>query len=149
MTKGRIIAVFGSAGLRDVAKRSLMAETAMRLADHVIFTAEDPRSERLEDILAQMVEGARGVGARDQHRFAVIPDRGEAIMRAVELARTGDTVIVCGKGHERSMCFEAIEYPWSDQETLAWSLERRLGRTQRPMPYRLPTSQPPVAEVVS
>lgn len=149
MAEGRVIAVFGSAGLRDVAKRFLMAETAVRLSDYAIITAEDPRSEPLEEILAQMVEGARRAGALDEQDFSVIPDRGEAIRRAVELARAGDVVIVCGKGHERSMCFGDVEYAWSDQEVLAWSLEQQLGRTSGPMPYRLPTSRGLEAEVLS
>lgn len=140
MTPGRLVAVFGSAGLRDVEKRSLMAETALRLADYTVLTAEDPRTESLETILAQMAEGAERAGGREGQDFARIPDRVAAIQWAVDMAQPGDTLLICGKGHERSMCFGALEHPWSDQAVLAWALERRLGLTEDPPPYRLPTA---------
>ncbi len=140
MTRGRVIAVFGSAGLRDVQKRSLMAETSLRLADLTILTAEDPRTESLDLILEQMAEGARRAGGVEGRDFLRIPDRAAAIVAAVELARPGDVVIACGKGHEQSMCFGAVEHPWRDQTVLAWALERRLGQTSAAPPFRLPTS---------
>jgi UDP-N-acetylmuramoyl-L-alanyl-D-glutamate--2,6-diaminopimelate ligase len=140
MTQGRVMAVFGSAGLRDVQKRSLMAETSLRLADLTVLTAEDPRSESLEMILEQMAEGARRAGGVEGRDFLRIPDRTAAIAAAVELARPGDVVIACGKGHERSMCFDAVEHPWRDQTVLAWALDRRLGKTDAPAPFRLPTA---------
>lgn len=140
LTAGRLIAVFGSAGLRDVQKRALMAEIALQQADYTILTAEDPRTESLEDILEEMARGARRAGGREGHDFQRIPDRTAAIVQAVELARPGDVVLVCGKGHERSMCFGTVEHPWRDQEVLAWALERRLGLTDAPPPYRLPTA---------
>jgi UDP-N-acetylmuramoyl-L-alanyl-D-glutamate--2,6-diaminopimelate ligase len=140
MTTGRVIAVFGSAGLRDVQKRSLMAETALRLADMTILTAEDPRTESLDLILEQMAEGARQAGGVEGCNFLRIPDRTAAIAAAVEMARPGDVVIACGKGHEQSMCFGQVEHPWRDQTVLAWALERRLGKTDAPAPFQLPTS---------
>jgi UDP-N-acetylmuramoyl-L-alanyl-D-glutamate--2,6-diaminopimelate ligase len=140
MGGGRLIAVFGSAGLRDVQKRSLMAETALRLADWTILTAEDPRTESLESILAQMAEGARRAGGREGRDFVRVPDRTEAIWQAVATAGPDDVVIICGKGHERSMCFGTVEHPWRDQDVLAWALERRLGRAAPP-PYRLPSAE--------
>jgi UDP-N-acetylmuramoyl-L-alanyl-D-glutamate--2,6-diaminopimelate ligase len=141
MTKGRVIAVFGSAGLRDVQKRSLMAETSLQLADLTILTAEDPRVESLETILEQMAEGARRAGGVEGHNFLRIPDRTAALVAAVELARPGDVVIACGKGHERSMCFGEVEHPWRDQTTLAWALDSLLGKTDAPAPFRLPTAE--------
>ncbi len=140
MTQGRVIAVFGSAGLRDVQKRSLMAETSLRLADLTILTAEDPRSESLDMILEQMAEGVRRADGAEGRDFLRIPDRTAAIVAAVELARPGDVVIACGKGHERSMCFGEVEHPWRDQTVLAWALDRRLGKTDAPAPFRLPTA---------
>ena len=142
MTSGRVIALFGSAGLRDVRKRGLMAETALRLADLTILTAEDPRVESLDLILEQMAEGARQAGGVEGRTFWRIPDRTAAILAAVEMAQPGDVVIVCGKGHEQSMCFGEIEHPWRDQLVLAWALERRLGQTSAPPPFRLPTADP-------
>jgi len=143
MTSGRVIAVFGSAGLRDGQKRGLMAETALRLADLTILTAEDPRTESLDMILEQMAEGARRAGGVEGRNFLRIPDRTAAIVAAVELAQPGDVVIACGKGHEQSMCFGQIEHPWRDQTVLAWALEQRLGRTAAPAPFWLPTAEPP------
>jgi UDP-N-acetylmuramoyl-L-alanyl-D-glutamate--2,6-diaminopimelate ligase len=140
MTTGRVIALFGSAGLRDVQKRSLMAETALRLADVTILTAEDPRVESLDLILEQMAEGARQAGGVEGRDFLRIPDRTAAIAAAVEMARPGDVVIACGKGHEQSMCFGEVEHPWRDQVVLAWALDRRLGQTDAPAPFWLPTS---------
>jgi UDP-N-acetylmuramoyl-L-alanyl-D-glutamate--2,6-diaminopimelate ligase len=140
MTQGRVIAVFGSAGLRDVQKRSLMAETSLRLADLTILTAEDPRSESLDLILEQMAEGARRAGGVEGRDFLRIPDRTAAIASAVELAQPGEVVIACGKGHERSMCFGEVEHPWRDQTVLAWALDRRLGKTDAPAPFWLPTA---------
>lgn len=142
MTRGRVLAVFGSAGQRDVQKRSLMAETAVRLADLTILTAEDPRTESLDMILEQMAEGARRAGGVEGRDFLRIPDRTAAIVAAVELAQPGDVVLACGKGHERSMCFGAVEHPWRDQAVLAWALERQLGRSAAPAPYWLPTAAP-------
>ena len=119
---GRIIAVFGSAGLRDVQKRRLMAETSAELADLSILTAEDPRTESLDDILAMMAQGCRAHGGIEGETFWRIPDRGLAIYQACRLARAGDLVIVCGKGHEQSMCFGATEFPWDDREALRSAL---------------------------
>jgi UDP-N-acetylmuramoyl-L-alanyl-D-glutamate--2,6-diaminopimelate ligase len=141
MTSGRVLAVFGSAGLRDALKRPLMAETAARLADRSILTAEDPRTESLDLILAQMAEGARRVGAVEGERFCRIPDRTTAIQAAVDQAQPGDVVLVCGKGHEQSMCFGAVEYPWRDQVVLAWALDRRLGSRGASAPFWLPTAE--------
>ncbi|HNS01982.1 MAG TPA: UDP-N-acetylmuramoyl-L-alanyl-D-glutamate--2,6-diaminopimelate ligase [Anaerolineae bacterium] len=142
MTAGRVIALFGSAGLRDVRKRGLMAAASLRLADLTILTAEDPRVESLDVILEQMAEGARQVGGVEGRNFWRIPDRTAAILAAVEMAQPGDVVIVCGKGHEQSMCFGEIEHPWRDQLVLAWALERRLGQSSAPPPFRLPTADP-------
>jgi UDP-N-acetylmuramoyl-L-alanyl-D-glutamate--2,6-diaminopimelate ligase len=135
---GRVIAVFGSAGLRDRLKRRMMAETSAELADLTMLTAEDPRSEALADILVEMAGGAQARGAIEGRSFWRIPDRGEAIRRAVSLAQPGDVVIVCGKGHEQSMCFGDVEYPWDDRVALRAALAELLGVPGPAMPY-LPT----------
>jgi len=119
---GRVIAVFGSAGLRDPAKRRMMAEVAAALADVTVLTAEDPRTESLDAILEDMAEGCRQGGLVEGDTFFRVPDRGEALYRAVQMARPGDLVIACGKGHEQSMCFGAVEYPWDDREALRAAL---------------------------
>lgn len=115
MTDKRVITVFGCAGERDVAKRPLMAEIATRLADVSIFTAEDPRHEKIETILAEML---KGVKPENQTKYLTEPDRMKAISKAVALAQAGDLIVVCGKGHEQSMCFGDVERPWSDQAAL-------------------------------
>lgn len=121
---GRLIAVFGSAGLRDRAKRELMGEISGRLADITIVTAEDPRTEDLDEINAAIVAGVRRGGP--QRVYAVVPDRAAAIQLAVDIAQPGDVVAAFGKGHERSMCFGTTETPWSDQDALTAALRRRV-----------------------
>lgn len=120
---GRLIAVFGSAGLRDVAKRRLMGQVSGRLADFTVVTAEDPRTEDLDTINAAIAAGVQEFAPATA--FTIVPDRTAAIQFAVEMARTGDIVAAFGKGHERSMCFGEIEYPWSDQDAMATALDRR------------------------
>ncbi len=123
-TAGRLIAVYGCAGLRDLAKRPMMGEISGRLADLTVITAEDPRTEPLEEICEQVAAGCRRAGRSEGEGYLIVGDRGEAIHRALSLAAAGDTVIICGKGHERSMCYGTTEYPWSDQDATAEALER-------------------------
>jgi UDP-N-acetylmuramoyl-L-alanyl-D-glutamate--2,6-diaminopimelate ligase len=139
ITQGRVIAVFGSAGLRDRAKRRMMAETAIQYADCTVLTAEDPRTESLEMILDEMAEGAKAQGGLEGKTYWRVPDRGEAICFAVSQAKAGDVVIACGKGHEQSMCFGVTEYPWDDRIALRSALAQLLGIPGPQMP-RLPTS---------
>lgn len=128
LTAARVLAVFGSAGLRDVEKRAWMGEIGGRLADVTVLTAEDPRTESLDAILAEMARGAEKAGAIEGQSYFRVPDRAEAIQFAVDLARPGDLVITCGKGHEQSMCYGTVETPWSEHEALRTALRRRLGR---------------------
>lgn len=142
LAKGRIIAVFGSAGLRDREKRRLMAETSIALADISVLTAEDPRSESVYDILEEMAGGAEKRGGREGQDFLRIPDRREAIRYAVRLAKPGDVVVCCGKGHEQSMCFGSVEYAWDDRTALSAALAEYFGVSGPSMPVLpdLPTS---------
>jgi UDP-N-acetylmuramoyl-L-alanyl-D-glutamate--2,6-diaminopimelate ligase len=128
---GRVIAVWGSAGLRDREKRRLMGTVSAQLADLTILTAEDPRTEPLEDILAESAAACQHEGRQEGKDFWRLPDRGEALRFAVELARAGDVIIACGKGHEQSMCFGATEYPWDDREALRRALR---GETLATLP---------------
>ncbi len=134
MTPGRVITVFGSAGLRDREKRRLMAEVSQEFADVSIITAEDPRTESLTDILAEMATAAAGKGGTEGQSFHRVPDRREAIRKAVGLAQPGDLVISCGKGHEQSMCFGTEEYPWDDRTALRAALAEKLGIEGPAMP---------------
>ncbi len=138
MTDGRVIVIFGSAGLRDKEKRRMMAEVAAKWADLSILTAEDPRTESLEGILGEMAEGARRLGGVEGRSFWRVADRGEAIRFGVSLAQPGDALVTCGKGHEQSMCFGATEYPWDDRVALRAALSEALKIEGPNMPY-LPT----------
>jgi UDP-N-acetylmuramoyl-L-alanyl-D-glutamate--2,6-diaminopimelate ligase len=142
MARGRVITVFGSAGLRDREKRSLMAAVAAQLADVSILTAEDPRTESLEEILEEMAAGARSRGAAEGRSFYRIPDRGEAIRLGVRLARPGDVLMACGKGHEQSMCFGTTEFPWDDRIAMRAALSELMGVEGPALPY-LPTRGSP------
>ncbi len=145
MTRGRVICVFGSAGLRDKAKRRMMAEISAELADLSVLTAEDPRTESLDGILEEMAQGARSKGGQEGKTFWRAPDRGEAIKFALRLARPGDLVISCGKGHEQSMCFGKTEYLWDDRTAMRAALAEYLGIEGPQMPY-LPTRDKSEAE---
>ncbi len=130
--KGRVIVVFGSAGKRDVEKRRLMAEVAAQQADISILTAEDPRTESLTDILEMMAFGCRRQGGIEGQTFWRMPDRGQAIYFALTLARKQDVVLICGKGHEQSMCFGTTEYPWDDRR--ATYIAIKAFQANEPMP---------------
>jgi UDP-N-acetylmuramoyl-L-alanyl-D-glutamate--2,6-diaminopimelate ligase len=145
MTKGRVICVFGSAGLRDKEKRRIMAETSAELADLTVLTAEDPRTESLEGILEEMAAGARSRGGREGETFWRVADRGEAIRFALRLARPGDILLSCGKGHEQSMCFGQTEYLWDDRTAMRAALAEYQGVEGPQMPY-LPSSDKPEEE---
>lgn len=109
---GNLIVVFGSAGERDKTKRPLMGKVVSKFADKIILTAEDPRSESVKEINKQIARGINGYGGE----LFEIENRGEAIYFAInKLAKRGDTIAICGKGHEESMCFEGTEYEWSDK----------------------------------
>ncbi|MBN8582893.1 MAG: UDP-N-acetylmuramoyl-L-alanyl-D-glutamate--2,6-diaminopimelate ligase, partial [Anaerolineae bacterium] len=135
MTSKRVIAVFGSAGLRDKEKRRMMAETSAELADLTVLTAEDPRIESLDGILEEMAEGMRSRGGREGENFWRVPDRGEAIKFALRLAQPGDIVLSCGKGHEQSMCFGKTEFLWDDRTAMRAALADFLGVEGPAMPY--------------
>jgi UDP-N-acetylmuramoyl-L-alanyl-D-glutamate--2,6-diaminopimelate ligase len=128
---GRVITVFGSAGERDVAKRSLMAAVSARDADLTVLTAEDPRRESLSDILSVMAQACREEGGVEGETFWRIPDRGRAIYHALTQAEPPDLVLICGKGHEQSICFGKTEYPWDDREATRAALDAFLAG--RPM----------------
>ena len=135
MTAGRVIAVFGSAGLRDREKRRLMAEVSAKLADITILTAEDPRTESLDAILDEMARAAAAQGGVEGQSFWRVPDRREAIRIAIQMAQPGDLVLSLGKGHEQSMCFGVTEYPWDDRTAMRAALAEHLHQPGEPMPF--------------
>jgi UDP-N-acetylmuramoyl-L-alanyl-D-glutamate--2,6-diaminopimelate ligase len=137
--EGSVICVFGSAGLRDREKRRLMGQVAARRADFTVVTAEDPRTEELAAIMAETTGEMEQLGHVAGRDFVAIPDRQRAILYAVQHARPGDVVVVCGKGHEQSMCFGTVEHPWRDQDALAWALDQLQDRAPATPPFVLPT----------
>ena len=121
VTPGRLIVVLGAGGDRDQGKRPLMGEAAARLADLVIVTDDNPRSEDPAAIRASVVAGASvGPGAAIE-----IGDRREAIEHAVALAHRGDAVVVAGKGHENGQEIAGTVHPFDDRVVVREALERR------------------------
>ena len=120
-TSGRIILVVGAAGERDVSRRTGIARAAALNADFTIFTEEDHRTESLESILETMEGEAR----IHNGNFALEPDRRAAIRLALEQAKPGDTVLLAGKGHERSLERGLDVLPW-DENTEARAILQTL-----------------------
>ncbi len=111
---GGVIAVFGSAGERDTAKRPMMGRIAGERCRLVVVTDEDPRNEDREAILDQIAVGAERVGRRRGTDLLLIADRGAAVRAAMELARPGDVLLLAGKGHETSIIGPTGARPWDE-----------------------------------
>ena len=118
ITTGSVIAVLGCGGDRDASKRSLMGLALRDGADIAIYTSDNPRSEKPEDILVQMV-----LDIDVQAPNEVITDRKAAIRAAVNHATAGDVVIVLGKGHEKGQEISGVIYPFDDRIELARAIE--------------------------
>jgi UDP-N-acetylmuramoyl-L-alanyl-D-glutamate--2,6-diaminopimelate ligase len=116
-TTGRVVVVFGCGGDRDRGKRPIMGEIATRLADVVIVTDDNPRSEVPAEIRAAILAAAPGA--------IEIGDRREAIHEAVAMLHAGDTLIVAGKGHEEGQTIGAETLPFSDHEEVRAALRER------------------------
>lgn len=127
-TQGRLIHVFGAAGLRDASKRPAMGEASSRSADVIILTSEDPRTESVARINEQIQSGIHGFNEvsnpspaliiHDKKILAEIDDRKQAISCAVRSALPGDIVVLTGKGHEQSINYGKGEVPWSEHEAV-------------------------------
>ncbi len=115
ITRGKLIAVFGSAGDRDREKRPWMGEIAARLSDYAVFTNEDPREEDAMTILNEIAAGAEEVGWREGEQYVRIEDRRQGIAHAVRKASAGDTILLAGKGHERSILIGRGKEPWDER----------------------------------
>jgi UDP-N-acetylmuramyl-tripeptide synthetase len=113
-TSGRLILVFGCGGDRDRTKRPLMGRHAARLADIVWVTSDNPRSERPESIIEEILAGMAGAD-RQGDRIRVEPDRSKAIEAAITAARPGDSVIIAGKGHETCQIIGDRVTPFDDR----------------------------------
>jgi len=123
LTAGRVISVFGAGGDRDRGKRPLMGRAGAELSDLAIVTSDNPRSERPEAIVEEVLAG---VG--DRGGVEVEPDRRAAIGLALARARPGDTVVIAGKGHEQGQEFEGgRKVPFDDREVAREELRRLQG----------------------
>lgn len=129
ITAGRLITVFGCGGDRDRTKRPIMGEIAGRLSDLPVLTSDNPRTEDPLKIIAEVEEGLVRVLERD--RYLVVPDRREAIFRAVAAAGKGDTVLIAGKGHEDYQIIGTQKYPFDDREEAQRALDRIIRARER------------------
>jgi UDP-N-acetylmuramoyl-L-alanyl-D-glutamate--2,6-diaminopimelate ligase len=125
--RGRVICVFGAGGDRDRGKRPLMGEIAARLADTVVVTSDNPRSEDPEEIIAEIMEGVERVEPGSRAPVVRrIADRAEAIAEAVAVAEQGDVLVIAGKGHEQGQEFaDARKVPFDDATVAREALRAR------------------------
>lgn len=112
---GRIITVVGCGGNRDKGKRPIMAKEAVKLSDQVILTSDNPRFEKPEDIINDMLEG---LNSEDKEKTVCITDRAQAIKTAAMLANKGDVILVAGKGHEDYQEVAGVKHHFDDREKL-------------------------------
>jgi UDP-N-acetylmuramoyl-L-alanyl-D-glutamate--2,6-diaminopimelate ligase len=118
--QGKLWCVFGCGGDRDATKRPLMGGVAERLADEVVLTSDNPRSEDPRDILEQIADGMQ-----DRGRVRMIEDRAAAILHAIKHAAPADVVLVAGKGHESTQEIQGRKRPFSDREHVRLTLGTR------------------------
>jgi UDP-N-acetylmuramoyl-L-alanyl-D-glutamate--2,6-diaminopimelate ligase len=111
----KVITVVGAGGDRDRTKRPEMAEAACRYSEQVILTSDNPRSEDPEAIIKEMWVGVKD---EEQEKVSSVPDRKGAIGKAVSLARTGDIILVAGKGHEDYQEIQGVKYHFDDREVV-------------------------------
>ncbi len=131
LCRGRLVTVFGCGGDRDRAKRPLMAEAVARSSDLAIATNDNPRTEDPDRILQDVERGLAALERIDpdelearESGYAVIPDRREAIARAIALARPEDTVVLAGKGHEDYQIIGREKLPFDDRSEARTALSR-------------------------
>jgi UDP-N-acetylmuramoyl-L-alanyl-D-glutamate--2,6-diaminopimelate ligase len=125
LTPGRLVMVIGAGGDRDQGKRPVMGEIAARLADVLIVTDDNPRTEDPATIRAALLAGATAVPEAERAELHECGDRREAIRLAVADARAGDTVVVAGKGHETGQEVDGTVHPFDDRTVLLEELTRR------------------------
>ncbi|MBI5892756.1 MAG: UDP-N-acetylmuramoyl-L-alanyl-D-glutamate--2,6-diaminopimelate ligase [Deltaproteobacteria bacterium] len=117
IAKARIITVFGCGGNRDKGKRPIMGEIAARLSDIAIITSDNPRNEDPLEIIKEIEAGVKG------QDYIIIPDRKEAIKKAVRLAKKGDIIVLAGKGHEKYQIIGNEKSPFDDVEEIKRAME--------------------------
>jgi UDP-N-acetylmuramoyl-L-alanyl-D-glutamate--2,6-diaminopimelate ligase len=126
---GRVVCVFGAGGDRDRGKRPLMGEIAARMADVVVVTSDNPRSEDPEAIISEILAGtARAAQLARMRPIESIVDRKEAISQAIADARTGDVLVIAGKGHEQGQeLADGRKLPFDDVSVARDVLRARMG----------------------
>lgn len=110
----RIVLVFGCGGDRDPSKRKVMARIASRMADSLVITSDNSRSENPADIISDILSGVD-----KESEFAVVPDRAEAIRYAIKHARAGDIILLAGKGHENYEIDSRGKHPFCEKDIAA------------------------------
>ncbi|MDR1496572.1 MAG: UDP-N-acetylmuramoyl-L-alanyl-D-glutamate--2,6-diaminopimelate ligase [Clostridiales Family XIII bacterium] len=131
---GRLISVFGCGGDRDPGKRAPMGEISGRLADYTIITSDNPRTEDPAAIIARIEEGIKPTGGA----YETEPDRAKAVERAILSAKSGDVVVVAGKGHEDYQIIGREKVHLDDRETAEAALKRRNADENRKVAARFP-----------
>ncbi len=123
VVKGKLIVLFGSAGRRDETKRAVQGKLAGQYADEIVLTEEDDRDVDGQEIMNQIAEGAQSAGkTRDKDLF-LVHDRTEAIQFAIKRAGKNDTVLLLGKGHEKTIERADGEHPWDEIATTHQALK--------------------------
>lgn len=117
VVKGKLIVMFGSAGRRDEAKRAIQGELAGQYADEVIITEEDDRDVDGQEIMRQIAEGAEKAGKTADEDLFLVHDRTAAITFAIQRAQQNDTVLLLGKGHEKTIERADGEHDWDEIAT--------------------------------
>jgi UDP-N-acetylmuramoyl-L-alanyl-D-glutamate--2,6-diaminopimelate ligase len=125
LTKGRLVVVIGAGGDRDPGKRPIMGEIAARLADVLVVTDDNPRTEDPAAIRAALLAGVAAVPVAESAEVHEAGDRREAIALAVSLAHAGDTLLVAGKGHETGQEVNGTVHPFDDAAVLREEMSRR------------------------
>lgn len=127
VVKGKLICMFGSAGRRDEAKRAIQGELAGKYCDEVIVTEEDDRDIDGQKIMNQIAEGAEKADKKRDTDLFLVHDRTEAIAFALKRAKKGDTVLLLGKGHEKTIERANGENPWDEIATARAALKKLLA----------------------
>lgn len=126
--QGRVITIFGCGGDRDPGKRPKMGSVAVRESDVVFLTSDNPRTENPDVILRQIEEGIRALPLQDRCPYEVIPDRAQAIKRAIEVAGPGDLVLIAGKGHEDYQILGTEKIHFDDRKVAREAIRHRMAR---------------------
>ena len=125
VTPGRLLVVLGAGGDRDTGKRAVMGELAARLADLVVITDDNPRSEDPAAIRAALLDGTGAAPPAERAHVLEVADRAQAIEAALAAARAGDCVLVAGKGHEQGQHMDGRSEPFDDRVVARAALSRR------------------------